>query len=470
MNCLPKQTLTQAGLINLDTTDNEVQLISRQAIELRSLSPRPLPKPTGLPSAAGAGKSWTDRDEGLTVTLTTHRIVFESSASAGSANSVSAHFLHHCAIKHKDVRADGGDWISNRSHKIFLDTLTHGEFHLIFRQGQKDRDAFLDNLQKALTRRQWEETYRSSGPAGTGTHAAPVGSGISSGMGSNKVGVDAILRRNQERHDRAAQLTQQAFGKGKKKQSKDARAEEVEVLFREAKELTGVIHKYVATLEKNQKGEGDGDENEDTTELTSMLQGMGMITALTKESASTGSFHELLARQICDFLHTNKNFIMAKGGSGIMTLTDVYCLYNRARGANMISPEDLIEALKKMETLGLGMKLREFDDSGVMVLQECNFDDSVMAKKLIEYINSQEGGNTNGGGFMNYIMGGNSGVEVEGKKAHVGLTPLEAARVLKISPLLANEQLYSAERNGYLCRDVCVEGTRFYRNLFVSSF
>jgi ESCRT-II complex subunit VPS36 len=470
ITCLPKQTLTQAGLINLDTTDNEVQLLSRTAIELRSLSPMPLAKPAGATAAETAGATpWNDRDADLTVTLTTHRIVFESNDAHGAGPKRRPHFLHHCAIKHTTVQSTGGKWTSNRSSKIFLETLTHGDFHFIFRKGQKDRDAFLDHLQKALTRRQWEETYRAGARAGT--HVGAVGFGAGSGIASNtgnRVGVEAILQRNQNRHDRAAKLTQQAFGKGTKKPSKDSRTEEVEVLFREAKELTAIIHKYVATLEKNQKG-GDGDEKEDTTELTSMLQGMGMVTALAKDSASSGSFHELLARQICDFLNTNKNFMMEKGGSGIMTLTDVYCLYNRARGANMLSPEDLIEALKKMESLGLGMKLREFDDSGVMVLQECNFDDSVMAKKLIDYMEDQEGSNSNSGGFMDFIMGGVK-VEEEGKKAHVGLTSLEAARVLKISPLLANEQLLSAERNGYLCRDVTLEGTRFYQNRLVSSF
>jgi len=281
------------------------------------------------------------------------------------------------------------------------------------------------------------------------------------------VGVEAILQRNQERHDRAKELTQEAFGKGTKKQSKDERAKEVEVLFREAKELTAIIHKYVATLEKNENKE---DGMEDTTELTSMLQDMGMITALAKDSSS--SFHEMLARQICDFLSSNKSFLTAKGGSGIITLTDVYCLYNRARGANMISPEDLIEALAMIEKLGLGMKLREFDGSGVKVLQESNFDDSVMAKRLIDFIEAQEGNGVGGIGevFMSFISGISAEIEVESKKAHVGLTVLEAARVLKISPLLANEQLLSAERNGYLCRDVTLEGTRFFCNRFVSAF
>ena len=54
-----------------------------------------------------------------------------------------------------------------------------------------------------------------------------------------------------------------------------------------------------------------------------------------------------------------------------------------------------------------------------------------------------------------------------GEDTFVGMTVLEAARVLKLSPLLTNEQLGSAERNGALCRDVTLEGTRYFRNIFV---
>jgi len=386
-----------------------------------------------------------------------------------------------------------------KSPKILIESITHGDLHLVFRSGQKDRDLFLEHLQKALGRKQWEESYRRLQTQQMNTQGdGPDGAVV-------KVGVGAILERNQYRHERAKKLTEDAFGNsgmgGKNKSvvvgggnykkqplSKDKKAQEVETLFREAGELISIIHKYVATLEKNQKigadgsgaGAGAGSEVEDTTELTGMLQGMGMITALTRESAQDKLFHEMLARQICDFLSNNKAFKMSRGGSGIMTLTDVYCLYNRARGANMISPDDLLEALGKMEGLGLGMKLREFDASGVKVLQEVGFDDSVMAKKLMEYMERMEeeengGGKSNSGGIMSYFLsGGGGGGEASaskstgGKQFHVGVTSLEAARILKISPLLANEQLFAAERNGYLCRDTTLEGTRFYRNLFVT--
>lgn len=38
-----------------------------------------------------------------------------------------------------------------------------------------------------------------------------------------------------------------------------------------------------------------------------------------------------------------------------MTLTEAYCLYNRARGTDLISPDDLLDACKLFSSLSLGM-------------------------------------------------------------------------------------------------------------------
>jgi hypothetical protein len=49
-------------------------------------------------------------------------------------------------------------------------------------------------------------------------------------------------------------------------------------------------------------------------------------------------------------------------------------------------------------------------------------------------------------------------------------TALEASPLLKLSPLLALEQLEDAERQGLLCRDVTLETTRFYPNRFSTTY
>ncbi len=373
------------------------------------------------------------------MTLTTHRIVFQRQSSSN--------FLHLSNVQSHSTT--GGDWLTNTSHKIEIDTSSHGKFYFVFRSryGKTDRDTFYTQMKKALSRRQWEEASRLHNHDGTG---AGAGAGAVGGTRVG-VGVAAIVERNRLKHEHNAKLANQVFGGENNKNSKAAKKErerEVETLMREARELTAVIHKYVATLEKNQnsKDRNDDDEDTDNQELTSMLSHMGMITSMPSKHESSTAYYETLARQICDFLSQNKSFSIAKGGTGIMTLTDVYCLFNRARGANMISPEDLLTALEQMEKLGLKMKVRQFDNgSGVSVVQDTDFDDGIMVKKIMDFVDKSKDG-----------------------RRTVGLTALEAGRILKISPLLANEQLLSAEQSGYLCRDVTVEGTRFFCNLFIS--
>ena len=124
----------------------------------------------------------------------------------------------------------------------------------------------------------------------------------------------------------------------------------------------------------------------------------------------------------------------------MMTLTDVYCLYNRARGTNMISPEDFLKAVEFMHTLQLPTSKRNFQNIGLVVLQESTWSDEQMAERLLELITQSN--------------------------IHTGLSALDVNRAFKISPLLANEHLQASEQLGFLCRDVTLEGVRFFPNRF----
>jgi ESCRT-II complex subunit VPS36 len=66
---------------------------------------------------------------------------------------------------------------------------------------------------------------------------------------------------------------------------------------------------------------------------------------------STGArFHLELARQLADFLLAGP----LKNAGGLLPLADVYCLFNRARGTELVSPEDLLTAVKLFEKVGGG--------------------------------------------------------------------------------------------------------------------
>lgn len=72
-----------------------------------------------------------------------------------------------------------------------------------------------------------------------------------------------------------------------------------------------------------------------------------------------------------------------------MTLTDVYCRVNRARGLELLSPEDLLHASRQLAPLGLPIVLRSFD-SGVMVLQRRSHDDNAVVDCISELVSAEK--------------------------------------------------------------------------------
>jgi ESCRT-II complex subunit VPS36 len=402
LECLPPASLTPSGLLELDAKDGEVELIRRSGMELRS------------EQVIGdcAPNRWKGRDVDLICTVTTHRLVFQTQTSS---NSEAAKFLHLSNL-HQAEKIGGATFRSwNASYKLLLNTYALGELILVFRGSspQKDRDDFLGLMEKALQRRAWEAAARAQERQKT-SQAVTVT--------KRKVGVDAIMAKSALRHKEAARLAEEALGG------------DAEQLLQEAAELVSVIQKYVATLQKS-KSSGD-DQDDDAKQLASMLSDMGITSALTKQDMggaknNKDEYHTLIARQLADFLVPK-----LKKTGGILTLTDVFCLFNRARGTNLISPEDLVQAMKLTRELNLQVQLREFP-SGITVVQLDSWDDEQMATTLVDLCN-----------------------------IHKCVTSLDTSRALHTSPLLAQEHLLSAERAGYLCRDTTLETIRFYPNRF----
>lgn len=54
---------------------------------------------------------------------------------------------------------------------------------------------------------------------------------------------------------------------------------------------------------------------------------------------------------------------------GVLALVDLYCMYNRARGTDLISPEDLLIACEKMNNMQESKVILRTFTSGVKVVQ-----------------------------------------------------------------------------------------------------
>jgi len=397
-------SLTPSGLLEL--LEGEAQLFSRGRILFRFLF-----LSSFLLNYSNDEEEVEDFSErNLLCTVTTHRIVF------GSSNREKPRQLHLKYIV-SAIKSGGPTLFHPRTkYKVVLRTISGDMIYLVFPledSSRESRDQMLNEIQSSLKRQLWlqqklEEDNLEKRELKRKTQ--------------HKVGVGAILEQNQRRHQEAANVAKVAF-------------DDIDSFMKEASQLAKVIQKYVATLEK-QKEIGEED-----LKLTNMLQNMGMASALTKEKLGDLYFDNL-ARQICDFLAKMKNTKNVLWKEGMMTLTDFYCIFNRARATNFISPQDLMICLDLCTELDLGFSKRVFD-SGVIVIQDFDFDEDVMDKKLQTLVADAE------------------------KKS---VTAMDVSRLLKINVILATEHLLLAEKREILCRDVTLEGIRFFCNSFLFDF
>ena len=131
-----------------------------------------------------------------------------------------------------------------------------------------------------------------------------------------------------------------------------------------------------------------------------------------------------------------------------MQLTDIYCMYNRARGTALISPDELVNACMLFKKLRLPLCLRSLE-SGVMVLQ-------LKKDGVSDEIIDQDIGST----ILEMMRAASVGTESE---AYGGSITAVAYSTKQNLPLvLALGQLENAEKLGMLCRDEVMEQTTFY--------
>ncbi|KAF6085193.1 vacuolar protein sorting 36-like protein [Phyllostomus discolor] len=231
------------------------------------------------------------------------------------------------------------------------------------------------------------------------------------------VGIVGIERKLEEKRKETDKNISEAF-------------EDLSKLMVKAKDMVE-LSKSIANKIKDKQGDITEDE---TIRFKSYLLSMGIANPVTRETCGSGTqYHMQLAKQLAGILQAP---LEERGG--IMSLTEVYCLVNRARGMELLSPEDLVNACKMLEALKLPLRLRVFD-SGVMVIELQSHKEEEMVASALETV-SEKG----------------------------SLTSEEFAKLVGMSVLLAKERLLLAEKMGHLCRDDSVEGLRFYPNLFMT--
>ncbi|XP_064413849.1 vacuolar protein-sorting-associated protein 36 isoform X2 [Latimeria chalumnae] len=326
------------------------------------------------------------------VAIPLSQIVFFEEQAAGIGKSAKIVVHLHAALPNKEP----GPYQTSKYSYIKLSFKEHGQIE------------FYRRLSEEMTQRRWERVPVSQ-PIQTSsrTQAGRV----------RAVGIVGIERKLEEKRKETDKNISEAF-------------EDLGKLMEKAKEMVE-LSKSIANKIKDKQGDITEDE---TIRFKSYLLSMGIDNPVTRETHGSGThYHMQLAKQLAEMLRKH-----LEEHGGIMALTEVYCLVNRARGMELLSPEDLVNSCKMFEALKLPLRLRIFD-SGVMVIQLQSHNEEEMVASALETV-SDKG----------------------------SLTSEEFAKLIGISVLLAKERLLLAEKMGHLCRDDSVEGLRFYPNLFIT--
>lgn len=372
--------------------------------------------------------------------LTTHKIIWvdEKSRRAGAIPlaSITQVFPPKKSIKNMlaKPRLRLQSWVSSdgKIAALSVTRATRSVVITLILRGQSLPDSFRGRLCELLTSREWETDVQqvnlSKQPIGQMGSYADANS-IEEGSGSSRLkasmaGLSGILRKEQEEWEATDKSLQEAF-------------QGLNALLSKAKEMVILAEKMRVKLlagSNPQSGGGNDMEMGSKQEMQDWLLSVGITSPVTKESAGA-LYHQQLSRQLADFVR-----IPLERAGGMIALIDVYCMFNRARGTELISPEDLLQACAIWEKIDVPVMFRRFD-SGVIVIQSKSKNDDEVFARIKDLV-----------------------VKTEALQTGVGAS--EAARTLGVAPALAKEYLLAAESKGFLCRDDGPDGLRFYINFF----
>ncbi|XP_008445381.2 vacuolar protein sorting-associated protein 36 [Cucumis melo] len=360
------------------------------------------------------------------IILTTHRIVWISD-STNSAVAVPLAAVNHILSSKKGIKSMFASPRVRFQVSVPYGGSSRSAVITIVIRGKGDHEVFVSKFWENWRARAWENDDNSkdsssssaSGPSSTGS------GGLYSSEGTVRmVGVAGILRKEQEMWENTDKSLQEAF-------------QDLNALMSKAKEMVMLAEKMRQKLlasTNSHSGSTNDDEVASKEEIQDWLLSVGIISPVTKESAGA-LYHQQLSRQLADFVRTPLDI-----AGGMISLIDIYCLFNRARGTELISPDDLLQACLLWEKIDVPVMIRKFD-SGVMVIQSKSYSDDEVFARIRTLVTKPDA-------------------------LQFGVSASDAARTLGIAPAMAKEHLLTAESKGLLCRDVSPEGFRFYINLF----
>ncbi|KAK4188716.1 EAP30/Vps36 family-domain-containing protein [Podospora australis] len=226
--------------------------------------------------------------------------------------------------------------------------------------------------------------------------------------------------------------------------------EDLEALMASAKEIVALAE----TFARQVKGAGGSSASENALLAESASQ-LGLIATKDIVGGSSSGGESLylseLARTLAEFLTDDRRGVLRKAG-GIISLVDLWAMFNRARGGvELVSPADFEKAANLWEKLELPVRLRTFK-SGVMVVQGRDRTDETTIKALLSWMKDLHEFPPDRDVPWDWHMFGR------------GVTAMDVAERFGWSIGVAEEELEMAEERGVLCREEGIEGLKFWEN------
>lgn len=414
--------------------------------------------------------------------LTNFRLIIINNYDATTTNTKSSstsHKLEHDKIIHigwgidlknissiEEFNSGTFAFVQNKV-KVCLHNSNLSSF-VVIKFEKQGKEEFMKLINKALENKSWEK-YATGEKLNNGNNKVSV-------FSSANAGVAGIIRRQEQSIQSVDSLTKVALT-------------DLDALMLRAREAVQVIQRYASYIDmsahdsnSNSPNDHDDDDNDSYSETTSqagernemetILQNIGIISPITKYSAGR-MYHQQLARQIADIL-LQQNRLVRLGG--MITLTDLYCLLNKARGTELVSPDDLLKAASLTNKLHLGLQLHIFD-SGVKVLKLNNYNEKELSEKILKLIatfNSKDSnsiiynkdGSDNSKNISKTVDDNDDNSQSDKDIYQIGVQASDVSSHFNISIIIAKEQLLLCEQYQYLCRDESIDGLFFYPNLF----
>jgi ESCRT-II complex subunit VPS36 len=223
--------------------------------------------------------------------------------------------------------------------------------------------------------------------------------------------------------------------------------EDLEALMSQAKEIVALAESFAR---QTNGGSASTEANALLAETGSQL---GLVT--TKDIVSGGGSESLylseLSRNIAEFLTDDARGVLRKAG-GIISLVDLWAMFNRARGGvELVGPLDFEKAVRMWEQLKLPVRLRTFK-SGVMVVQSRDRTDDTTIFALLGWLKDL------------HEFPPDKDVPWDWHAFGRGVTAQDTASRFGWSIGVAEEELEMAEEKGVVCREVGTEGLKFWVN------